>query len=522
MKSSNIDKAIFWPALAIVAILTIPIFLNPKQGTAALGKIHHVITESLGSVYLWAVIAAVVFLLWLAFSKYGNVKFGDPDTKPEFSTPSWLAMLFTAGIGASITYWCGIEWAYYYTAPPFGAEAKSMQAIDWAATYGLFHWGFSAWALYCLPALPIAYNLYVRKKPSVQLSAACEGVLKKGADSWLGKAIDVFFIFGLIGGMGAAFGLGLPLISEAVAALFGMTRSITLDIILIIILTLIFCISAYFGLKKGLKRLANMNMYLFLALSVFVLLAGPTLFIISRFTDSVGVLLQNFFRMSFYTDSVAKSGFPEAWTIFYWAWWFTCAPYMGIFVAKISKGRTIKQIILAECIGGTIGCWVAFAIFGNTGLYMELNKIVPVSDILETKGAEAAIISIYQGLPMSGIALLAISIITLIFLSATLDSSSYTLANVASRKVSLDEEPARWHKLVWALAIEVVAFSMMFSGGLHALQSVVVITSVPLVLIMAMSAISLVRWLKEDEEKNRVHISDIGATNNGHVERLTS
>lgn len=165
---------------------------------------------------------------------------------------------------------------------------------------------------------------------------------------------------------------------------------------------------------------------------------------------------------------------------------------------------------------------VAFAIFGNTGLYMELNKIVPVSDILETKGAEAAIISIYQGLPMSGIALLAISIITLIFLSATLDSSSYTLANVASRKVSVDEEPARSHKLVWALAIEVVAFSMMFSGGLHALQSVVVITSVPLVLIMAMSAISLVRWLKEDEEKNRVHISDIDATNNGHVERLTS
>lgn len=157
--------------------------------------------------------------------------------------------------------------------------------------------------------------------------------------------------------MGAAFGLGLPLISEAVATLFGMTRSVTLDIILIVILTLIFCISAYFGLKKGLKRLANMNMYLFLALSVFVLLAGPTLFIISRFTDSVGVLLQNFFRMSFYTDSVAKSGFPEAWTIFYWAWWFTCAPYMGIFVAKISKGRTIKQIILAECIGGTIGCW---------------------------------------------------------------------------------------------------------------------------------------------------------------------
>ncbi|MGO0059643.1 BCCT family transporter [Brevibacillus fluminis] len=504
MKQSTISKAIFWPVLLIVAAMSIPVLQNPKEGTAALGSLHHLIAQNLGSLYLWVVIIALGFLLWLAFGKYGNIKFGDADTKPEFSTFSWLAMLFTAGIGASITYWSAIEWAYYYTSPPFGAEPKSLQAADWASTYGLFHWGFSAWVLYCLPALPIAYNLYVRKNPSVRLSAACEGVLKKGANSWLGKVIDICFMVGLIGGIGAALGLGLPLITEGVSALFGIPRSNTLDWVLIVVLTLIFCVSTYFGLKKGLKKLANMNTYLFLGLSLFVLLAGPTLFIISRFTDSVGFLLQNFFRMSFYTDSIAESGFPEAWTIFYWAWWIACAPYMGIFVAKISKGRTIKQVILAECIGGTIGCWAAFAIFGNTGLFLELKKLVPVIDILEQKGGEAAIAAIYQGIPGGSIALLAITIITLIFLSATLDSSSFTLASVASPRLGMDEEPARWHKVLWALVLELEAFAMMFGGGLHALQSVVVIVSLPLVLIIAMAAVSLMKWIKEDEAKNRL------------------
>ncbi|WP_416825247.1 BCCT family transporter [Ectobacillus polymachus] len=506
MKQSNVEKGIFWSALAIVAALVIPVLFNPKQGTAVLGDLHHLIAKSLSSIYLWSVVVALGFLMWLAFSKYGKIKFGEPDTKPEFSTFSWLAMLFTAGIGASITYWSAIEWAYYYTEPPFGAQPKTIQAADWAATYGLFHWGFSAWVLYCLPALPIAYNLYVRKNSSVKLSAACGGVLKKGENGWIGKSIDVFFMVGLVGGIGAALGLGLPLISEGISNLFHITRTSTLDITLIVILTLIFCVSTYFGLKKGLKRLANINTYLFLALSAFVLLAGPTLFIISRFTDSVGILLQNFFRMSFYTDSIAHSGFPEAWTVFYWAWWITCAPYMGIFVAKISKGRTIRQVIFAECIGGTIGCWTAFSIFGNTGLYFELHKLVPVIDILEKKGGEAAIAAIYQGLPGGNIALLVIVIITLIFLSATLDSSSYTLASAASKTLSLDGEPARWHKIFWAFVIELVAFSMMFGGGLHALQSVVVITSVPLILIMAMAAISLVKWIKEDQIKKEVEI----------------
>lgn len=310
-------------------------------------------------------------------------------------------------------------------------------------------------------------------------------------------------MFGLIGGIAAALGTALPMIAAAVSHLFGITPGVTLDMAIIGVYTIVFVSSAYFGLKKGLKRLCDMNIYLFLALSLIVLVLGPTLFIIGRFTDSVGILLQNFFRMSFYMDSVGKSGFPEAWTVFYWAWWVACAPYMGIFVARISRGRTIKQVIVAECIGGTLGCWLAFALFGNTALHMELNKIVPVIDIMEKQGADAAIVAIFQGLPLGTLALVIFTLITVIFLAATLDSAAYTLASVASRQVELAGEPARWHRVMWALVLNVVAVSMMYSGGLHALQTVVVLTSFPLVFILALTCVSLVRWLREDEAQQK-------------------
>lgn len=506
MKQPKIDKAIFWSALVIIATLSVPVLIDPEQGNAMLNKILSFITDKFGTLYLWGAVAAFGLLVWLALGKYGNVKFGDPDTKPEFSTTSWIAMLFTAGIGSGIMYWGTIEWAYYYTAPPFGVEPGSVEAADWAATYGMFHWGFTAWAIYCLPALPIAYGLYVRKYSNVRLSTVCQTMIGKDSNSWIGKAIDVIFMFGLIGGVGTSLGLATPLISEGISELFGLKRSLELDMGIIVIWTLLFAASVYFGLKKGLKILSDINVYLFFALSAFILVFGPTIFIISRFTDSVGLLLQNFIRMSFYTDSIGGSGFAESWTVFYWAWWVAYAPFMGMFVARISKGRTIRQLVFAECIGGTLGCWLAFSLLGNTGLYFELNKIVPVVDILNEHGAPAAIVATIQGLPMGSVVLGVFVVLTLIFLATTLDSSAYTLADVASKELQSDQEPARWHRLFWASMLGTVAITMMYGGGLKALQTLSIITAFPLIFVLAISALSFLKWLKEDRTRIANHI----------------
>ncbi len=307
-------------------------------------------------------------LLWFAFGKYGSVRFGGQDAEPEFRTLSWIAMLFCAGIGTSLLYWATIEWVYYYQAPPFGIEAESAEAADWAAMYGLFHWGPMAWALYCIPALPIAYAFHNRKIPFLRISQACRGVIGDRADGPLGKLIDVLFIFGLVGGTGTSLGLGTPILSESISTLTGIERTFALDAFVIVIWTAIFGTTVYLGMEKGIKRLADANVYLGFFLLAFVLVFGPTVFILDTFTNSLGLLATNFLKMSFYTDPVGASGFPQTWTVFYWAWWIAYAPFMGLFVARISRGRTIRQVVAANLVWGSLGCWLFFATFGNTAL----------------------------------------------------------------------------------------------------------------------------------------------------------
>ncbi|WP_209123586.1 BCCT family transporter [Alkalihalobacillus sp. BA299] len=499
MKQPKIDKVIFWTGLIMICAISLPILFTPEKTTEIFSIALGFITGEFGWLYLWGTVIVFGLLGWLAFGKYANIKFGSANDQPEFSFPSYLAMLFTAGIGIGLMYWGPIEWAYNYISPPFGMEPRSVEAGDWANAYPMFHWGFTAWAIYCLPALPLAYALHVRKQSTLRISNACRGVIGKHADGLVGKVIDVFFMFGLVGAVGTSLGLGSPLIAEGVSQLLNIERTLTLDIIIVLCWTTLFGTSVFLGLKKGIKRLSNINTYLFIALSLFVIIFGPTVFIISAFTESVGIVLQNFVRMSFYTDSIGQSGFPQGWTIFYWAWWVAYAPFMGVFVAKISKGRTIRQVILAQCIGGTLGCWAAFAILGNTSIYFEINEIVPVVNILNEAGAPAAIISVISALPLGTFVLPVFIVLGFIFLATTIDSSAFALASVASKELHPDQEPARWHRFFWALVLATVAISLLYGGGLSTLQTLSVITSFPVVFILILMTVSFIKWIKEDE-----------------------
>ncbi|WP_052343715.1 BCCT family transporter [Bacillus massiliigorillae] len=496
-KESKIDVQILSIAVVLVLLITLPILVNPEKGTAILSAILSFITKDLGSFYLWACIGIFGFLFWLAFSKYGKIRFGKE--KPEFSTFSWLALIFTAGIGSGIMYWGIIEWAFYYDSPPFGLTPKSLEAADFAATYGMFHWGFSAWAIYCVPSIPIAYALYIKKYNSVRLSTACRGILGDKADGIIGKIIDVCFMFGLIGGIGTSLALGSPLMAEGLSHWFGIEKTMGLNIAIVIGLTVFVCICLYFGLSKGMKFLSDWNLYLYFGIAIFIFIAGPTVFILSRTTESVGLLFQNFLRMSLYTDSVGGSGFSEKWTIFYWGWWFSYAPFTGMFAARISKGRTIRGLIFGQLIGGTLGCWAAFAIFGNTGMFMQLNNIVPVLDILNSQGAPAASIAILEALPFGSIVAFLYIAVAIIFLVTTVNSGAFTLADVASKNLRDGEEPVRWYRLFWAILLTSIAIVLMYGKALDALQTLTIITALPLVFIMILMIFSFMKWLKEDE-----------------------
>ncbi|WP_434400656.1 BCCT family transporter [Planococcus sp. 11815] len=496
MNKVKIDPVVFWSSLGVIVVATLALVIFRDTAEPVLNKMLTGITYNLDWAFQFLTFGLFILLMYLVFSKYGKVRLGDEP--PEFSTFSWGAMLFCAGMGTSIMFWSMMEPMYYYMGPPFGYEPNSNQAAEWAVTYGLFHWGISAWSLYALPTVTIAYSFFVKKNHSLKISSACRGILGKHADGWLGKIIDILVIWSLVGGLGTSLGLGVPMVSAVIGEIFGVAQSLTLSIIIIAVWVVIYSASAYVGLYKGIRKLSDWNVYLALGLAVFVLLAGPTLFILSNFTNSFGLMLQNFAFMSFSTDPINQGGFPQSWTVFYWAWFAATAPFIGLFVARISRGRTIRELITHILLWGSVGSWLYFGIFGGYSLNLQLSGALDVLGVMNESGDPAAIVEILKSLPLSFLVLPFFAVLGFIFLATSLDSATYILASITTKELSAGQEPARWNRMLWGMVLAALAISLLLIGGLNVIQTSSVIVSVPVILLYGLLTASLLKWLKED------------------------
>ncbi|MEE4281631.1 MAG: BCCT family transporter, partial [Pseudomonadales bacterium] len=322
--AASIDIPVFLSSVALLVSLCLPLALYPEEGKVLLGDAFIFLTQNFGVAYILAGIGSLVFLLVLAFVRHRHILFARDETEPMFSTFSWSAMLFCGGIGTSVLFWGSIEWAHYYLAPPFGMPSQSAQALPWATSYPIFHWGFIGWAFYCLPGIAMGYAYYIKGASTLRLSEACADVIKPRLRPFVDPIIDLVFVVGLVGACSTGIGLAVPLIGTLVSDLLGLDRQglgFTLDLIVIGAITILFGASAWLGLEKGIKRLSNLNVWLAMLLVAIVLVAGPTLFILELGVETLGMLLQNFVRMSTWTDPQATSDFVESWTVFYWAWW---------------------------------------------------------------------------------------------------------------------------------------------------------------------------------------------------------
>ncbi|MEO1575395.1 MAG: BCCT family transporter, partial [Pseudomonadota bacterium] len=326
MRTATVDRPLFLSTFAVALVLSAGLVVGGERAARVARAAMNFVTSQFGWLFLLTGLASVVFALWLAFGRHAHLRLGPEGEAPEFSTPSWVAMMFTAGIGASLVAWGFGEPMFYVTSPPFGLSPGSDEAVVWAHAYPLFHWGIVPWAMYTIPAVPVAYRLFVMRDPRLRVGAVCEPGLPTALRPAAVRVIDVLIILGIIGGAATSLGVGVPLVSAMIARLTGVPDALWLKIVVLILWTVLFGTSCYRGLKGGIRVLADINMVLAIVMIVFVLLAGPTVFILSMTTNSVGVLLDNFFRMALNTDPVTKSGFPEAWTIFYWAWWLAYAP----------------------------------------------------------------------------------------------------------------------------------------------------------------------------------------------------
>lgn len=499
MEQSRIDWLSFGACVVILFGVCMPLAASPEWAGSLLQSMYDYIANEFGIVYLLASVSAIAFLVWLAFSRYGNVRLGDYDGGVEFGQLSWVAMLFCAGVGAGLMYWCATEWAHYYDAPPFGAEPRSAEAAEWASTYGLFHWGFTAWAFYCLPAIAIAYPYYSRKRDVLRFSVSCSWFLRGREHGLIARTIDFLFMIALIGGAASSLGFSTPMIAACIAWLLDIESSFKLEAAAVVLCIFLFAGSVWLGLKKGIKRLSDINLVLAFGLLMFILLVGPTVFLLKISLNGVGLMAQNFVRMNFWTDPFTDSGFVESWTIFYWAWWIAYAPYVGLFVTRISRGRTIRQVILGMLVLGSLGSWVFYMVIGNFALFQQLSGQLDFTGIMNSVSGNAAIIATLEQLPLAPLIIGVFVVVAIIFSATTYDSASYTLASSATLRLSAGDDPARWHRVFWAFALGLMPVTLMFiDGGLKVMQVTLLVVSLPILIVGVVMSVALVKSLKAD------------------------
>ena len=494
----DVDMAIFIPAVFIVLVCAIPLMLFPDSASQLLDYGRQVIMTNFLWLYLIVGLGAFGFCMWLAFGRFAHVKLGAPDEPPEYSDAHWVAMMFTAAIGASVLAWGFAEPIYYLQTPPLGIEVGSTKSFEWAHMYPLLHWGLVPWSIYAVPAVPIAYMLYVKRYPVLRISSACDGALPVKGRSQAKTIIDILIILGIVGGVTTSLGLVVPLLSAMLATLFDIDDSMLIKMSVLFLWTLLFGASVYRGLKSGIKVLADINMALAFFAVLFILVAGPGVFILDLTVNSIGLMFNNFISTATWTDPINNGSFPEDWTGFYWAWWLAYTGMIGLFFGRISRGRTIRQLVLGVIIWGCLGTWLVLAVMGGYSLYLESTGGLNVSEILTNQGMSYVNALVIETLPLGKFTLLIFIILSVIFSATTIDSSAYVISSICAKNLPGDQEPRRWSRVAWAILLAVITAGILQSGALNTVLSITVLSSVPLIPIMILLCISLVRWLNQD------------------------
>jgi len=493
-----LDRKVFFTSIGTVIAVSLLMILFPVGSAGIVQAAMTFITERFGWMYLLTGALPLAFAGWLAFGRFGQVKFGRADEKPDYSTLSWVAMMFTASMGASLIALGFAEPIFYIQSPPLGIEANTSTAFEFAHMYSIFHWSVAPWAIYCLPAIPIAYMVYVRRAHSLRIGDSCDEALPDPVKAPAKTIIDILVVFSIVGGVATSIGLGVPLVSALAVELLGVPDNLLTQIAVIVLWTVIFGTSAYLGLRRGIRRLADFNIFLMFFFLAYVLVLGPTLYILSLSVNSLGLFFDNFLRMSFWTDPIDRSGFPETWTIFYYAWWFAYSPMMGLFFARISRGRTIRQVVVGIIGLGSLGTFLFLGIAGGYVLYLEGSNLLDAVELLNAKGMATLVAVVIGQLPSPTFILAVVTTLSVIFYATTFDSAAYVLASICTKDIPGDQEPGRISRVAWAVGLGLIGAGLMVAGGLETVRSLTVVTSLSALPILFMMCYTLYRWLRQD------------------------
>tara|TARA_B100000131_G_scaffold62603_1_gene58808 strand:- start:2363 stop:3877 length:1515 start_codon:yes stop_codon:yes gene_type:complete len=495
LDSLGVDKITLCLSLFSVFFIATFIFYDAEFAKRTIDLTYQSIVSVFGSSYLILTLFCFFFLIFLCISKFGNYKFGGDEALTEFSYLSWVGMLFCSGIGGGIIYWSGVEWSYYVGNPPFGVMPYSEESFSLATAYGLFHWGISAWSIYGIPAIALSIAFYKYKLNSLRLSSSLSGLGIPNIESTLfGRFIDLIFILATVGAAGGTIGSYIPMLSSGFSEIFNINNGLYLDILVICLCVSLFGYSVYKGLDKGIKKLSNFNLLLALFFLLIIIFSTNILSLIETSLSGLLFSITNFWDMSTLGIS-EESEFAEEWTIFYWAWWVAFGPLVGLFIARISRGRSLRQVILGMLLFGTLGTWLFYMILGGFAMNLELSGEFAVLQSMNSVGHADTAIAVVKNLPLETFMIFIFCLITIIFVTTSYDSMSYVISYHVLKTSNENKEPDKKLRLFWALILGILPAALVIYSDHSVALDIILITSLPLMLIYPLMAISIYREL---------------------------
>ncbi len=499
----DIHPPVFWPAAILsITFITITLVVGAPM-KEVFSAIQGWISDNFGWFFIISVNIYLFFMLYLAFSKYGNIRLGGKNAVPEFGRISWFAMLFSAGMGIGILFWSVAEPVFHFMDPPSG-EGATLETASLAMKTTFLHWGLHPWGIYAMVGLALAFFSYNRKLPLAIRSVFYPLLGEKVHGIW-GDAIDVLAVLATLFGLATSLGFGVQQVNAGLGHLFGVTVSTNVQVLLIGAITLAVSASVASGLDRGVKRLSELNLNLGALLLLFILIFGPTVFILDAVIQSTGAYLDNFFEISFWTESYEQTDWQNSWTVFYWSWWISWSPFVGMFIARISKGRTIREFVLSVLIIPTMLTFLWVTAFGGSAILLELKGIADIYGPVK----ENVAISIYELLehfPFSLVANLAAIMLVISFFITSSDSGSLVVdAFTSGGKLT---SPVT-QRIFWAVLQGVMAAVLLLGGGLTALQTAAIITGLPFAGILLIMGYSLKQGLEKEYEKDALRKQEI-------------
>lgn len=493
------QKKGFNPVFIIALLITLGIVgwgsISPDQLGVMAGKAFTFLIQKFGWLYVAAMTTMLVFCIVIAFSRFGRVKLGDPDSKPEFSNFSWLAMLFSGSMGIGLVFYSVGEPLIHYMAPPMAGPGTAEAAAQ-AMQITFYHWGLHPWAGFCAMGLAIAYVQYRKNAPALVSSILIPLGGEKAARGPYGKLIDILAIFATLAGLGTSLGLGAMQISSGLNHLFGLPDVVTTQLAIILGITIIYVMAALSGLDKGIKMISDLNLYIAFTIMIVMFMVGPSVAILQSLLNGIGYYLSGLVKQSLHMAPYGGklAGWIGDWTVFYWAWWIAWAPFAGSFIARVSKGRTVREFVIGALLAPSLGTFVWFSVFGTSGINLEIAGIAPVGQAV-LENLSTALYKVFAYYPfgkiLSGLAAILVST----FFITSGQAASLVLAMYSEEGT---ENPSKSKIATWGILLAALAAVLLLSGGLKALQTISIVAAFPFSIVMIVACVSVWKGMSKD------------------------